>query len=91
MRARRILAYMRSSPPPWLGKVGDLSDSQRYAAMTPAERLECFVEVCELSRRILEERPDRRAVLARTEPMPPQAEQAWRRLVAEARRARPAR
>jgi hypothetical protein len=82
---------MRSRVPPWVGKTADLSDTERYAAMTPAQRLACFVEVCELSRRILEDRPDRREVLAREEPMPPEAEQTWLRLVAEARRARFAR
>lgn len=91
---RRFSPYshsMRSPAPPWLNDVDDLSDSDRYAEMTPAERLACFVEICELSRRILEDRPDRREVLARTEPMPPQAERTWLRLVAEARRVRSAR
>lgn len=82
---------MRSGIPPWVGKTDDLSDTERYAAMTPAQRLRCFVEVCELSRRILENRRDRHEVLARTEPMSPHAEQTWLRLVAEARRARSAR
>jgi hypothetical protein len=70
--------------PPWLDHVDAFSDVDRYAAMTPEERLACFVEVCELARTILEERPDGRAVLAATEPMPPHAEQTWLRLVREA-------
>ncbi|MBI3388682.1 MAG: hypothetical protein HY027_13180 [Deltaproteobacteria bacterium] len=82
---------MRSDIPPWVGKTSDLSDTERYAAMTPVQRLACFVEVCELSRRILENRHDRREVLARQEPMSPQAERTWLRLVDEARRARSAR
>ena len=82
---------MRSPAPPWLNKTGDLSDTDRYAAMTPAERLQCFIDVCELSRCILNERPDRREVLTRTEAMPAEAERTWLRLVAEARRARTAR
>jgi hypothetical protein len=82
---------MRSPLPPWFGKTDDVSDTDHYARLTPAERLAAFVEACELSRRILDERPDRREVLARAEPMPPAAERAWLRLVAEARRARQAR
>lgn len=82
---------MRSAAPPWLGKVDDLSGHNRWAAMTPSERLAAFLEVCELSRRILERRADRRDVLARAEPMPAHAEQTWLRLVAEARGGRPVR
>jgi hypothetical protein len=82
---------MRSPAPPWLNKTDDLSDANRYAAMTPDERLECFVDVCELSRCILNGRADRREILARTEAMPAEAERTWLRLVAEARRARPTR
>ena len=82
---------MHTPPPPWLGRTADVSDTERYAAITPSERLECFVEVCELARAILEDRPDAREMLARTEPMPPAAERAWLRLVAEAQRAQDAR
>ena len=82
---------MRSPAPPWLNKTDDLSDTARYAAMTPAERLQCFADVCELSRCILNERADRREVLTRTEAMPAEAERTWLRLVAEAHRARTAR
>jgi len=59
--------------------------------MTPDERLEEFVEVCELARTILDERPDRAAMLERVDPMPPEADRRWRALVAQARRARAAR
>jgi hypothetical protein len=68
-----------------------VDDRDRYAAMTPEERLEVFVEVCELARTILEDRPDRARLLAENEPMPPAAEAVWLRLVREARRARSAR
>jgi hypothetical protein len=82
---------MAKRTPPWLGRVADLSETERYAAMTPEERLRCFVDVCELARSIIEERPDRRAVLAAAEPMPPAAAAAWQRLLREARDARSAR
>ena len=82
---------MRGKLPPWVGKTADLSDPARFRAMTPDERLESFVQVCELARTILDERPDRAAVLERIDPMPPEAERRWRELVAQARRARAAR
>ena len=86
-----IIVSMRGKLPPWVGKTGDLSDPAHLRAMTPDERLEGFVEVCELARTILEERPDRAAVLERVDAMPPEAERRWRELVAQARRARSAR
>ena len=61
---------MGAHTPPWLGRVEDLSETARYASMTPDERLRCFVDVCELARTIIEERPDRRAVLNDEDPMP---------------------
>ena len=73
--------------PPWLRHTSRFSDTERYAAMTPAERLDCFVEVCELARTILEGRADAAEVLARVDPMPPLAESTWLRLVAEGSRA----
>lgn len=77
---------MASPKPPWLGRVDDLSETTRYAAMTPDERLACFIDVCELVRTIIEERPDRRRVLTSVDPMPPIAVAAWERLIREARR-----
>jgi hypothetical protein len=71
-----------------MGKTSDLSDTARYRAMTADERLACFVDVCQLAQTILDARPDRAAVLARVEPMSPEAERLWLRLVKEARRAR---
>lgn len=77
---------MAGSPPPWIAHRDALDDAERYASMTPEERLAVFVEVCELTRTILEERPDRARVLEDREPMPAAAEVAWRRLVARGRR-----
>jgi hypothetical protein len=70
---------------------GALDECERYAAMTPEERLAIFEEVCELARTILEEHPERARILAEDEPMPPAAEAAWRRLVRQARDGRSAR
>ena len=75
------------SAPPWLRYTSRFSDTERYAAMTPSERLDYFVEVCELARTILEGRADASEVLARVDPMPPLAEKAWLRLVREGSRA----
>jgi hypothetical protein len=77
----------RPQAPPWLHNIGGDSERAKYAAMSPSERLVCFADVCELSRVILESRPDRREVLASSEPMPVHAERTWRALVAQARRA----
>lgn len=76
---------MNPRTPPWLGRTADLSETARYAAMTPDERLHCFVDVCELARSIIEERPDRQAVLRDEDPMPPVAAAAWARLLQQAR------
>jgi hypothetical protein len=82
---------MRRGVPPWLDRVDDLSETTSYAAMSADERLRCFVDVCELARTIIEDRPDRRAVLENEEPMPDVAAAAWARLLREARHGRPAR
>lgn len=86
-----MISCMATTAPPWLAHVAELSDADRYAEMTPDERLDCFVEVCELARTILEGRADAAQVLASVEPMPPFAEEAWRRLVRESRGGRAAR
>jgi hypothetical protein len=78
---------MAGGAPPWLAHRDALDDRERYAVMTPEERLLAFGEVCELARTILEARPDRERILGENEPMPPAAEATWRRLVREARRA----
>ena len=77
---------MAAAAPPWLAHRDALDDRDRYAAMTPEERLVVFADVCELARTILEDRPDRARILAENEPMPPAAEATWLRLVREARR-----
>lgn len=82
---------MAGTAPPWMAHRDVLDDRERYAAMTPEDRLRAFVEVCELAHTILEERPDRARILAENEPLPPAAEVAWRRLVQEALRAGSAR
>ena len=80
-----------TAAPPWVGRTGDLSDTQRYTEMTPSERLARFLDVCELAHAILLERPDAAQVLARADSISCDAEAAWLRLVGEARRAREAR
>jgi hypothetical protein len=77
---------MAGAAPPWLAHRDVVDDRDRYAAMTPEQRLLAFAEVCELARTILEDRHDRQRILGENEPMPPAAEATWRRLVREARR-----
>jgi hypothetical protein len=79
---------MGEKVPPWLGKHDDLDGRARYAAMTPNQRLACFEDICNFTDNLLRGRPDRRAVLARCEPMSAEAEKTWLRLVAEGRRGR---
>ena len=82
-RVPRILAQMRSTPP-WTGHRAAVDDRDRYAAMTPEERLAISVEVCELARTILEARPD-------LSKLPPAVAAAWERLVRERRGGRSSR
>jgi hypothetical protein len=79
---------MRSGKPPWIEHRDALDDRERYASMTPEERLAVFVEVCELAEAILADRPDRKEVLAHVDPLPPDAERTWQRLVRESMRER---
>jgi hypothetical protein len=58
--------------------------------MSPEQRLEHFVQACELARAILAHRPDAAEVLARRVPLSAEAEATWLRLCAEGRRARAA-
>ncbi len=76
--------------PPWVECADIVDDRDRYAAMTPAERLEIFAEVCALADAILADRPDRAEVLARIDPMPSEAEETWMRLVEQSGRERTA-
>jgi hypothetical protein len=80
-----MLVRMAGAAPPWLAHRDAVDDRERYAAMTPEQRLVAFTEACELARTIIEGRPDRERILAENEPMPPAAEAAWLRLVREAR------
>jgi len=91
MVARAYSPLMAAEPPPWLSHRGVLDDRDRYAAMTPEQRLEVFADVCELAPSILETRPDRARILAEVEPMPAGAEATWLRLVREARSERSSR
>ena len=65
---------------------------REIAALAPAmrQRLEHFVQACELARAILEHRPDANEVLQRRVPLSAEAEATWLRLCAEGRRARAA-
>jgi len=80
---------MAKSPvPPWVDAPLDWSDTERYRAMTPDERLRVFVDVQEVARRAVEARPDRDQILNYREPMSPEAERVWLELVREGRLAR---
>jgi len=81
------LVSMKPSAPPWLDRTDDLSDSDRYARMTPEERFLCFMEVCRLSDAVLAGRPDRRQILAASDPMRAEDEAIWLSLVRESRHA----
>lgn len=76
---------MSERAPGWISHASALDDADRYARMTPDERLSIFVDICELAESILDGRPDRERILAENEPMPPAAEAAWRRLIARSR------
>jgi len=54
--------------------------------MTPDQRLARFAQACALSTAILQSRSDALDVLASEEPLSPESEALWLRLVAEARR-----
>ena len=73
--------------PPWIEQREDEEQLAELRAMTPEQRLEHFVQACELAIAILRERPDAAAILARREPLSPETEARWRALVAGARRA----
>lgn len=76
---------MAGLTPPWLDHANPVDDRARYAAMTPEQRLEVFVEVARLADAILAERPDRIAVLARSDPMSARDEATWLALVRKGR------
>jgi hypothetical protein len=75
--------------PPWVRHRREDPQRARLAAMTPDERLACFVEACALAEAMLESRRDREAVLRARQSMPRRIEARWLELVREARRERP--
>jgi hypothetical protein len=78
-----------SAAPPWR-QAPEPEELERWRVMSPDERLEHFVQACELARAILEHRPDASEVLQRRVPLSAEAEATWLRLCAEGRRARAA-
>jgi hypothetical protein len=59
-------------------------ETDRFAAMTPAERLGLFLELCELTDQIVRHRPDADAIRAPT-PRSPESEALWARLIERSR------
>ena len=76
---------MSTPAPPWLDFAREDPERERLAALTPAERLAIFAELCVLNHAILEGRPDRREILHSRDPMSPEAERQWLELVARYR------
>jgi len=62
-------------------------DTERWARMTPEQRLEVFAQLCELCESIVRGRPDAQRLRATPE-RSAEAEALWARLVREARDAR---
>ncbi|MDQ3033499.1 MAG: hypothetical protein M3Y87_13855 [Myxococcota bacterium] len=62
----------------------DGRDTERFAVMTPEERLALFLQLCELTDAITRGRPDADALRAPT-PRSPESEALWLRLIARAR------
>jgi hypothetical protein len=79
-----------NSRPRWIDTPPDDTDPVRFADMTADERLQYFVQACELAHALLRGREDFSEVLARRSPLSPESEKVWLRLVAEGRRARAA-
>jgi len=83
-----MLSNMAAAPP-WL-HTHEPDELEKLRAMSPSERLEHFVQACELARAVLQHRPDAHEVLMRRAPLSAEAEATWLRLCAEGRRARAA-
>jgi hypothetical protein len=66
---------------------GQPAGSSRFSAMTPEERLQIFVELCDLTDSIVRNRPDADHLRAAA-PLSAASEATWQRLVQEARRER---
>jgi hypothetical protein len=60
-------------------------ETERFANMSPAQRLQIFVELCELTDSIVRGRPDADA-LRRAHPRSEEAEALWARLMTQQRR-----
>jgi MFS transporter, DHA1 family, inner membrane transport protein len=60
-------------------------ETERFARMTPEQRLALFLELCDLTDSIQRDRPDAEA-LRRPAPRSPESESLWKRLMAEHRR-----
>lgn len=66
--------------PATLGVGSERRDTARFAKMTPAERLELFLELCDLTDSITSGRPDAARLRAPT-PRSAEAEASWQRLM----------
>lgn len=62
-------------------------DDERFARLSPAERLEIFLQLCELTDSIVRNRPDADRLRAPT-PRSAESEALWQRLIERARRDR---
>ena len=62
----------------------DERDTERFARMTPEERLALFLQLCELTDAVTRGRPDADALRAPT-PRSPESEALWQRLIARSR------
>lgn len=63
----------------------DDEETARFARMTPEERLELFLPLCDLTDAIVRGRPDAPALRAAT-PRSPESEALWARLMEHGRR-----
>lgn len=86
---RRVRYPHHVVDPRALAKAGEAEDADvgRFSAMTPEERLELFLELCDLTDSIVRDRPNVEALLSPT-PRSPESEALWQRLMDEARRDR---
>jgi hypothetical protein len=64
-----------------LGASAEHGQDDRFARMTPEERLEVFVQLCELTDSIIRHRPDAERLRSPT-PRSPESEALWQRLIA---------
>jgi hypothetical protein len=62
----------------------EAEDASRFVAMSPAERIELCLQLCDVTDSIVNARPDVEALRAPT-PLSTESEALWRRLIAKAR------